>query len=298
MFLETLASANRRVTNPYVWLLLLAAVTALPAVPRPAAAAVIVQESFDYAVGPLAGNNGGTGFSAAWINKGTAATVSSPGLTYGSLSTSGNKALGATSISVARTFDSTGLTGDGATYWFSYLFAAPDTVSTGTSASGLSFFSDVNGSFSQAGGFYLNCDVTSSTNMKLDTRIGGTIGPFVNVPGTNYHSGDPMLIVGRITFSDQANQDSLEVWLDPPLTGSAPTGSPTVSYLNGNWGAVAPADTAVYWTKYNAPDRVIDEIRLATSFADIAPVPEPGTLGLALLAATAATGFAVRRRQR
>jgi hypothetical protein len=49
VFLDTLASANRRVTNPHAWLLLLAAVTAVPAVPRPAAAAVIVQESFDYA---------------------------------------------------------------------------------------------------------------------------------------------------------------------------------------------------------------------------------------------------------
>ena len=297
MFHTTPASANRRATNPLAWFMLPTLVTALPAIARPAAAAVIVQESFDYAAGPLAGNNGGTGFSAAWINRGTGATVTAPGLTYGSLSASGNKALGATSISVARTFDSTGLTGDGATYWFSYLFAAPDTVSTGTSASGLSFFSDVNGAYSQAGGFYLNCDVTSSTNMKLDTRIGGAFGPSVDVPGTNYHSGDPMLIVGRIAFSDQANQDTLEVWLDPPLTGSAPTGSPTVSYLNGNWGAVAPADTAVYWTKYNAPDRVIDEIRLGTSFADIAPVPEPGTLGLALLAATAAgVAFASRRR--
>jgi len=65
VFLETFTSANRRDTNPYVWPLLLAAVTALPAVLRPAAAAVIVQESFDYAVGPWAGNNGGTGVSAA-----------------------------------------------------------------------------------------------------------------------------------------------------------------------------------------------------------------------------------------
>lgn len=291
------ASANRRVNNPLASFLRVAAVAGLPVLASPAAGGLIVQESFDYAAGPLAGNNGGTGFSAAWINKGTGATVSAPGLTHVSLSTSGNKALGATTISVARTFDSTGLTGDGATYWFSYLFAAPDTVSTGTSASGLSFFSDVNGAYAQAGGFYLNCDVTSSTNMKLDTRIGGTIGPAVNVSGTNYHSGDPMLIVGRIRFSDQANRDSLEVWLDPPLTGSAPTGSPTVSYLNGNWGAVAPANTAVYWSKYNAPDRVIDEIRLGTSFADIAPVPEPGALGLAMLAATAA-GFALRRRRR
>lgn len=298
MFHRTCASANRRVTNPLALFLLLAFVVGLPVLASPATGAVIVQESFDYAAGPLAGNNGGTGFSAAWVNKGTGAAVTAPGLTYGSLPTSGNKALGATTISVARTFDSTGLTGDGATYWFSYLFAAPDTVSTGTSASGLSFFSDVNGPYAQAGGFYLNCDVTSSTNMKLDTRIGGTIGPAVNIAGTNYHSGDPMLIVGQITFSDQANQDSLEVWLDPPLTGSAPTGSPTVSYLNGNWGAVAPANTAVYWSKYNDPDRVIDEIRLGTSFADVVPVPEPGTPGLAVLAATAAAAFALRRRLR
>jgi hypothetical protein len=38
VFFNTLASANRRVTNPHAWLLLLAAVTALPAVPHPAAA--------------------------------------------------------------------------------------------------------------------------------------------------------------------------------------------------------------------------------------------------------------------
>lgn len=263
-----------------------------------AEAALVVYEPFSYSAGPLAGKNGGSGFSGAWIDRSTDASVSVPGLAYGSLSTAGNKALGNTTISVARTFDSTGLTGNGAVYWFSYLFAAPDAVSVGSSASGVSFFSDVNGPFSQAGGFYLNCNVTSNTNLLLDTRIGGGFGPQVNVPGTNYHSGNPILIVGQITFSDLPNQDKLEIWVDPALTGSAPTDSPTVSYLNGNWNPVASADTAVYWTKYDEPDRVIDEIRLGTSYADAVPIPEPSTYAMALAGLACGGYVVVRRRKR
>ena len=48
--------------------LLLAAAIAL--VPNHAAAALVLQEQFDYATGPLAGNNGGTGFSDPWTVNG------------------------------------------------------------------------------------------------------------------------------------------------------------------------------------------------------------------------------------
>ena len=51
--------------------------------------------------------------------------------------------------------------------------------------------------------------------------------------------------------------------------------------------------------KYDAPDRSVDEIRLGTNLADVAPVPEPSTLTLlAVGLASGCCGFIRRRSTR
>ena len=282
------ASAAGQRGHAVARLALLGVVALLPAVVRPVAAAIIIQDQFDYATGSLNGRNGGQGFSAAWQAT-SEIVVTSPGLTYGGLQTSGNAITGLNSGSMLRRFSNTGLTGDGATYWFSVLFAAPEaTASTATAIP--SFFSDAAGGNGQSSGFAVSFNPQSRTSAYMDARIGGTRLAFTDVPGTNYYTGS-YLVLGRITFSDTSGQDRLEVWLNPPLTGTP--GTPLFN-VTGTW--VDPGvNNSFYMNKYDAPDRSIDEIRLGTTLAAVTPVPEPAVLGLLVPAALAGWWFGRRR---
>ncbi len=246
-------------------------------------AAAILYEPFDYPVGGLNGQNGGVGFSEAWTSTGTPNTaITTPGLTYGTLQTSGNAVAGTASMSMKRRFDSTGLTGDGANYWFSILFAATDTT-TGTATAIPSFFSNFNAGNGQSAGFAVSYNIQSATNLYMDARIGGSVLANTNIPGTNYYDGSVAMVLGRITFSDTAGQDRLEVWLNP--TPGATPGTPLFN-VTGEW-TDPGSNNAFSMNKYDPPDRLIDEIRLATSISDVMPVPEPA----AGLAALVAAGF-------
>jgi hypothetical protein len=256
-------------------------------------AATILYEPFDYPVGGLNGQNGGVGFSEAWTSTGTPNTaITSPGLTYSNLQTSGNAVAGTNSMFMKRRFDSTGLTGDGASYWFSILFAATDTT-TGTATAIPSFFSNFNAGNGQSAGFAVSYNIQSATTLSMDARIGGSIRGSTTIPGTNYYDGSVAMVLGRITFSDTAGQDRLEVWLNPTL--GVPPGTPLFN-VTGTW--VDPgSNNAFYMNKYDPPDRLIDEIRLGTSIADVTPVPEPAVGVAALVAAGFGAVIGCRRRR-
>lgn len=282
------ASAAHQRANSVTRFALLAFFTGFSPLIGPAAARIIIQEQFDYPAGSLDGQNGGQGFSAAW-QASSDLQVTSPGLTYGALETSGHAITGFNSGNMRRLFDNSGLTGDGATYWFSVLFAAPEaTASTATAIP--SFFSDAGGGNGQSSGFAVSFNPRSRTSLYMDARIGGSRRAFAEVPGTDYYSGSS-LVLGRITFSDTANQDRLEVWLDPLLTGNP--GTPLFN-VTGNWVDPGP-NNSFYMNKYDPPDRSVDEIRLGTTLADVLPIPEPSTYALLLL--TAAGALWTKRRR-
>ncbi len=282
-------SAAIRRANSVARLALLAFFTGFFPFVCSAPARIIIQEQFDYAAGSLNGQNGGQGFSAPWQATSNL-QVTSPGLTYGALETSGNGITGLNSGSMKRLFDNTGLTGDGATYWFSMLFAAPG-ANAGHAPVVPSFFSNAAGSFAQASGFTVNFNPTTQTSLFMDVRIGGSILAETTIPGTDYYSSS-QLVLGRITFSDTVSQDRLEVWLNP-LLDSTP-GTPLLN-VTGNW--VDPGtNNSFYLNRYDDPDRSIDEIRLGTTIADVLPVPEPSTY--ALLVTTVAGALWLTRRRR
>ena len=85
---------------------------------RASYAIVIAVDSFDYATGNLATQNGGTGFSTAWT-AGTA-QVQTPGLTYPSLTSAGNKVFVSGSNQTWRQLPSVQGTGE-STLWISFI---------------------------------------------------------------------------------------------------------------------------------------------------------------------------------
>lgn len=260
-----------------------------------AEAALVLYEPFSYSVGSLNGQTGGTGFSGAWTSSGTANTVvASPGLSYGFLTTSGNHVAGIQSMSMRRPFSSAGLTGNGSTLYFSILFSATDTTA-GTATAIPSFFSDSTGPYGQFSGFSVSYDIRSSTELYMDARIGGSVLATTLIPGANFYGGVTDMVLGRITFSDTANQDRLEVWRNPALAGDP--GTPLFN-VTGQW-TDPGSNNSFYMNKYNAPDRNIDEIRLGTTLVDVMPVPEPSACTLAVVTAGLAAGvWRVSRRRR
>lgn len=265
----------------------------------PASASIILYEGFDYSTGSLHGRNGGIGFSGAWDASSGFVTVASPGLSQGDLTTSGNMLLSTQSVAISRAFDATGLTGNGATYWFSVLMSAPD-VLTGTASALPAFFSNLTSPYAQAQGFSFAFNPTSSTAAYIDIRIGGSVRASTNVTSPNYY-GETHLFLGRITFSDAAGQDKFELWMNPVLNGTEDAlGSPLLSAF-GQWNDTG-ANNAFRYNKYDEPDRAFDEIRLATTYAEALPssIPEPSTVAaIAGLASLALVASARRlRRQR
>lgn len=251
-----------------------------------AEAALIFYEPFSYSEGSLNGQNGGTGFSGAWTSSGTTSTVvASPGLTYGLLTTTGNRVAGIGSMSMKRSFSSAGLTGNGSTLYFSILFSATDTTAGGATAIP-SFFSDSTGPYGQFSGFSVSYDIQSSTQLYMDARIGGSVLASTVIPGANYYGGVTDMVLGRITFSDTPNQDRLEVWRNPALGGDP--GTPLFN-VTGQW-TDPGANNSFYMNKYDPPDRNIDEIRLGTTLVDVTPVPEPAACALAIVTAGLAAG--------
>ena len=86
----------------------------------------VIYEPFDYDAGNIAGNDGGTGFGAAWSNTRNSPQVDYPGKTWGALTAAGGFAKGNAWSGIQRPIGNSlfeaGLMADGATLWFSIVF--------------------------------------------------------------------------------------------------------------------------------------------------------------------------------
>src|SRR3977135_723816 len=83
----------------------------------------LAYDGFNYDAGNLAGQNGGSGWTAGWANNGGTAQVQSPGLTYPSLNTVGNKAFISASDQNSRILSAGGRGSSGATVWGGFVGA-------------------------------------------------------------------------------------------------------------------------------------------------------------------------------
>lgn len=242
-------------------------------------AALLVYDGFDYTAGVINGTqSGGTGWSTNWVvGEANAPSIVSPGLTFTGLDTEGNALSDATvqSRGTRRTFDNTGLGGDGTSIWFSALY---NHTSAGSDFR-LKFF----GSSSLSLGV---SDYATALNSGIGFHFLGGTG--LRVENQNVQIGTATslavntvnLIVGRIDFSDTLNQDRVLLWVNPTISGTAPLDSLAAQNVTLQLQTTLGNAVAARWG--GAGTGIVDEIRLGTTFGDVVAIPEPSTYVLVL----------------
>ena len=259
----------------------LAAASLLVVTAAQSLAAPLAYEGFDYAAGTdVNGSNGGNGWANAWNNDAPGQWDNTSGsLTYGSLPTSGGKAtLTANNASpeIQRTLSNPPLQNNAAagSLWISWIHDS-------TAA----------GQFNQ-----LRLQDTAGNRVAV-------IGAHAVAPGSQtwrlyngafaspVDSGIAMTGSQFVVVGIDLATDTYQLYINPTLGETAPAmASATATY--------ADTDTLntlryVIHSTTVAGDPGFDEIRVGTTFASVAAVPEPATIGLAATAGL----LALRRRR-
>jgi hypothetical protein len=256
-----------------------------------AKATLIAYEPFNYGTGTSLSASStptpGTGFTSFSTVVGTNTIVS--GLTYPSLSTSGN----AIDLNYPGYGNQTQITEQMPTSYSYPLFVSfllnMSTVTTGDEAVLQMYPSNYPGASIGIGIDGQNN--SGSENLGVGYYGGYPSGPFADssvtaVANTTY------LLVGEL---DGTN---VTMWVDPtPGTVTPPAGGVSIAWNLGAPGAY-PFGAYRLFVDNQAGDYRFDEVRIGTTFADVvpssAPIPEPVSIGLLAMSSI----FMLRRRSR
>jgi hypothetical protein len=236
---------------------------------NPVCATLLLEETFSYSVGPIAGNNGGTGFTAAWSDiSGT-----------GSVTANGKLQItdtGGHHDSPPERQLSMGLPADGQSIYFGYQLQTGNSVPIGGWIYG---FAGSNLTFLWVG---------------IDNGLFGVNG---GTSTTSVASNTIYNLVARLTRVD-AGSDILTLWIDPISEADSPVISNASNYINSTtvlsrWDGSIPSGST------SAGSLLVDNICAGATFNDVnscvaVHVPEPTTLALMGLGLA---GIGYRRRR-
>jgi hypothetical protein len=253
-------------------ILVVAAVTLLLA--GRAMASLIVYDGFDYTAGTgIEGQGSGSGWGqAVWYDNsgnGVNNTVTSPGFTYSAMPTAGNRVT--TAGGNNGSFRFLGTQGGSGTLYVSFLVQRASGGSSGYG--GLSLFTG-----------------NSSEHLFIGQRFNQDVFGVERSGGGGANSGTTAatlsFLVARIDFNG-ANS-SARLYVNPGLGSEPGTAQATLSgFSSFNFDTVR--------IQSGDPTFHFDELRIGTTYADVAPVPEPAVQALLLFAGGAALLGAARR---
>ncbi|PXA03271.1 hypothetical protein DDZ13_12660 [Coraliomargarita sinensis] len=241
-------------------------------------AQTLFYEGFDYNTGDLS-----TETSGVWSDNGS--TIESPGMSWGSLSVVGNKVTMSDDSSwtdIGSTFDT--FMDDGDTLWFSVIIntisgSNPDFAFALSTDEG----NDTNNVPLQNSGDGIGFRIKGG--LEAATWSGGVVS---SSSGVGYTSGTDLFVVGEIIFGATDTINIYTPGTDLVLGDVQQTVSASLTQSN--------FDTITFWNKTSDPRAETDEIRFGISYADVTPVPEPGTFAL-LGGLLALTSVMLRRRR-
>lgn len=283
-------------------------------------------DSFDYTAGELLAPVGNTpgqhnvGYNVDWYDAGlTSPTANQPpgiantGLSYAGLQASrGNSVLfNATQNGTARIQIAPTAISSGTVYWSGLVRV--DSISTlTTSANGMLL-----GGFNNTAGYQsgnptaigavlrIRQDSVDANSYHIGTGLNAGTGTgnvqFDNA--TSYAAGETVFVVGSYELVDGSNNDMARMWINPAVSdfGSGTEPAPTLTSAPG--GTVPdPFLSLISFDLRNintvgAPTVLFDELRVGDSWADVTPVPEPGTGVLGAVAAAVLLSLQRYRRR-
>ena len=265
---------NNRLNLPTVAVILIASPVTL------AVGEILVDESFDYPLGAIAGQVGGIGFNGAYTGGGN---VTSPGQTYPGLITFGNTFSTAGSNNGAFRLLQTPVGTDAGTLYVRFL--GSNTSGSAPDYAGLSFF---NGAADEELFFGKTFNAANYGFEVSDVPNGQGARNAANGP----ISATTTLLVYRLSFTPTG--DTIDLFVNP---GSSLAATPDATFTTTDDAIFSDTfDRIRLQSGANAPTFDYDEIRFATTEAEVlSAIPEPSTFGLLGLTTV---GIAALRRRR
>lgn len=243
-----------------------------------ASAAIVASDDFQaYGTVNLSGLNGGSGWAGAWASSGGVPTVVDPAVDL-----QGDRAARFAANNNNVAYRSLGSTFSGSQLFVSFLVQIDAGSLTANDFLSLWLDTASTGDHTTRPNIGIKSD-GSGTN-DVFARTTGTGGSFVNLSDIGSINDVTYQIVGLLSKTS-GNYNKFDLWLDPDF---ADLGSPDASY-SGDSGISSITQIGFRSANLDAGDVVlIDDLRLATAWADVVPqaVPEPGSIalvGLALL---------------
>ncbi|NTU54500.1 MAG: hypothetical protein HGA97_12570 [Chlorobiaceae bacterium] len=241
--------------------------------PAPAHAALIAYEGFDYVPGSdIRGQSGGSGWAtgSSWAGYDPSATwpglITSSGLSFGKLDIQGKALTTATTPGTIpppssalywRNLPQFGQ--EGSTLYVSFLFRPEPEFG---------YYGGINLTDEFGNGIFVGKSGASGYNNY------GLEGPLNDIEssGVPVATGETDLIILKAQFL--AGNDIYSIFVNPALDGVEP-GAASASKTDFDPGNPLIGTTFIF---NNYGNYTIDEIRIGTTYADVTPIPEPGTL--------------------
>lgn len=229
-----------------------------------ALASVVVHESFTYANGALAGNNGGVGFGGTWTGGGSVA---------GGVATMSTNVLGTRNLASAIVPTA------GQSFYVGFNLSADPSAATSDFA-GLAFLS--------AGADRLFLGMPFQRNV-----YGIGVNGYATVSSTVAASAVPSYLVAQVAFNTLSNI-TINLYVDPVGPLGVADATYTGAFLAaGNWDQLRIVNS----NSSSTFDNIVIGTTLADVYSPAASVPVPATLALAGLGlALMSVGGARRRR--